>query len=546
MGDTPPPYFTDQSVDAIHSRMAAEVDPLIGVGPGSHWWNATRPAAVVLRMAGADLRTFHARSWVSTATGADLDERVGQAGVTRRAAVKAGIQSPNPNIARITGVAGTIIPAETILTTSSTLAAPGVRFLTPSGAAAVIPGPGILDLEVVAEAGGAAGNIPIGALAAMAAPISGVTGVTNLVAFTGGLDIETDEELRARYYVKVRSPSAGGNIADYQNWALEVPGVGGVSVIPHRDGGGTVSLAIIDSADAPADQALVDATQEYIAPPLVITRQAEDVAVFVASGPGVAGITVDATRADDIGDSRKLAYNAGGYGRLTWSGITPLLVDPISAEILPGVYQFRCRIVVDDAVAGANILSIGVWNVSAAAWAKTRPGGVIDALVNYDAGDLSETYREEIVEFYANAADTLQIIIDRLSAEAARIVWLDQGIIRGTFSMPTGQGRAPVNHRVTVEGGTPIAVALDYTATYAAGYTQSNVDDAIEAAYQAHIRGLAFMPSNDVTLAQVGNVILGVDGVLDYDAPTLLLNGVNANVAIAAQEVAVPGVVTPH
>lgn len=45
-----------------------------------------------------------------------------------------------------------------------------------------------------------------------------------------------------------------------------------------------------------------------------------------------------------------------------------------------------------------------------------------------------------------------------------------------------------------------------------------------------------------VSLARVGNLLLGTDGVEDYSG--LLLNGVSGNMALTEEEIAVTGTVT--
>src|SRR5262249_2386251 len=41
----------------------------------------------------------------------------------------------------------------------------------------------------------------------------------------GGTDDETDDELRARILERIRNPPMGGDLEDYVNWTLRLPGV---------------------------------------------------------------------------------------------------------------------------------------------------------------------------------------------------------------------------------------------------------------------------------------------------------------------------------
>ncbi len=69
-----------------------------------------------------------------------------------------------------------------------------------------------------------------------------IESLTNEKKFAGGVDVETDEELRQRFKKVVNNPSTSGNKAHYETWALEVNGVGRAVVYPLWDGNGTVKV----------------------------------------------------------------------------------------------------------------------------------------------------------------------------------------------------------------------------------------------------------------------------------------------------------------
>jgi uncharacterized phage protein gp47/JayE len=78
--------------------------------------------------------------------------------------------------------------------------------------------------------------------------IDNVTGITASISdiLASGEDLEDDEYLRTRYYSKVRNAGTSGNIHDYRNWALDVPGCGDAKVYPVWDGAGTVKVLVVD------------------------------------------------------------------------------------------------------------------------------------------------------------------------------------------------------------------------------------------------------------------------------------------------------------
>ena len=60
---------------------------------------------------------------------------------------------------------------------------------------------------------------------------------------TAGTDDEVDDNLRDRLAIRVQKQATSGNAYHYEQWALSVPGVGAVKVIPVWDGPNTRLLA---------------------------------------------------------------------------------------------------------------------------------------------------------------------------------------------------------------------------------------------------------------------------------------------------------------
>lgn len=87
----------------------------------------------------------------------------------------------------------------------------------------VAPG-GTVQAEVTAQTSGLAGNV----LDGTSMSIEGLAGVTTAIAdgdITGGIDTESDDELRERVLFRIQNPPMGGSQADYVAWATAVPGV---------------------------------------------------------------------------------------------------------------------------------------------------------------------------------------------------------------------------------------------------------------------------------------------------------------------------------
>jgi uncharacterized phage protein gp47/JayE len=89
---------------------------------------------------------------------------------------------------------------------------------------------------------GAAGNLEAGTRLMLARPLNGVSTDALVVSMDGGVDDETDEELRERVLLRIRQPPMGGAAVDYVHWALAVPGVTRAWCYPLEMGLGTVTI----------------------------------------------------------------------------------------------------------------------------------------------------------------------------------------------------------------------------------------------------------------------------------------------------------------
>lgn len=126
---------------------------------------------------------------------------------------------------------------------------------------------GTLALPVTALAPGAAGNSTAGTALSLTSPVLGVDNQATSGAIEGGVDVESDDELRRRVLEVWASRPQAGTEEDYERWAREVAGItrayalGGVPTL----GQVTVLVVADDDPAGPAPpQALLDAVQAYI------------------------------------------------------------------------------------------------------------------------------------------------------------------------------------------------------------------------------------------------------------------------------------------
>jgi uncharacterized phage protein gp47/JayE len=155
-----------------------------------------------------DFEDMYHSMFVNTAEGVSLDRVVALGGVTRRPATKALIE---------VSVSGTSVevPLGFLMQTAS-----NIQFETIGSGTAVPSGTSVTSRAIVA---GETGVVPAGAINEIVNPVSGITGVNNYLASTGGLPIEADYELRQRY--EDRTESGGSSIAAILNELYQVDGV---------------------------------------------------------------------------------------------------------------------------------------------------------------------------------------------------------------------------------------------------------------------------------------------------------------------------------
>lgn len=190
--------------------------------------------------------------FADTTYGTYLDQRANERGLTRKAAIKAvgSVTFSGPN--------GTVIPAGTEVSTGGESP---IYFAT-TASATIASGTATVAAE--AEVAGESGNVTIGAITLLVGDLVGVVTVTNAAPFDGGVDVESDADLLARYLDTVRKPSTSGNANQYRTWALEVAGISDAKVTPVWNGPGTVKVVLLDDDKTAPSAPKVSEVAAYI------------------------------------------------------------------------------------------------------------------------------------------------------------------------------------------------------------------------------------------------------------------------------------------
>ena len=247
------PFTTDtfdQTRDKYLQAVRNNGKPDAPIGPDSD--NYVRACAYAAVMEGV----YAHQAWIFRQAFDDLcdddvmERRANQLGLFRKPAALAG------GTVRLSGTAGALVAAgQQMLTTQ------GVRYQTT--ALATIGAAGTVDVACIAMLAGLAGNQANNTPVTVDAPPGGVLANATLLTMTSGADVETYEALRTRLMFRRANPPQGGSKADYQLWALAVPGVARALVYPIRRGRGTVDVVPMPATGLPSP-ALVAAVQAYI------------------------------------------------------------------------------------------------------------------------------------------------------------------------------------------------------------------------------------------------------------------------------------------
>lgn len=173
-------------------------------------------------------------SYLATATGDALDNKAADYLVTRKAAVAA---TGTIRVSRPTTGSTLFIPGGWAqLTTKPAPGAASVAIVTTADASLATTDT-FVDIPVQAVVGGVAGNLGAGVVVVPQTALTGVQsdgGIVVQIAMTGGVDAETDDQLRVRVPVEVAG-RVNGTAAALQAAALSISGVTSANVLKAGD-----------------------------------------------------------------------------------------------------------------------------------------------------------------------------------------------------------------------------------------------------------------------------------------------------------------------
>lgn len=338
----------EKQIDEIYQEMLALFCQTSGYAP-----HASCDLAARLYAAAAQIQSlYHQAQWVldqcfpQTAQGIYLEQHAALRGITRSGAARAaGIIrfGTTAAAADLTIAAGTVCLTET-----------GVRFATTEDAV-LRAGAQYVDVPAAALEGGSAGNVAAGTIVILSAIPAGISSCTNPAAFSGGLDSETDEELRLRLLDSYKRLPNGANAAYYEQTALSYADVAAAKAVGRPRGVGSVDVYIATLAGIP-DQELLATMEAYLQEQreisvdlqvLAPTPEKVDISVSILPAEG---ISFDAARAQ-----AETALRAAFTGTLLGQGVTLAYLGDLLYH-LAGVKNYRFIAPTDDVPAADTTL----------------------------------------------------------------------------------------------------------------------------------------------------------------------------------------------
>lgn len=246
--------FSDgNSFNEILERCLARVDNTLDKRQGSIIYDALAPACAELAQCYIALDVYTDQTYLATATGQNLDDRVVDYGLTRYPATKA-----ERYIHVYDGTNNEPMDVEL-----------GTRFSIPNEY-----GGYVFELTEKIETGvyigvcetpGTIGNSYLGYLL----PLTSINNLGRVIIDTTikpGEDEETDDNLRTRALKKINQEAFAGNKAAYIMMVDAIDGVTKCKVFPIWNGGGTVKIAIIAADNSIPTSDFIDEVQTMIDP----------------------------------------------------------------------------------------------------------------------------------------------------------------------------------------------------------------------------------------------------------------------------------------
>ena len=312
--------FENQTYETIRSRILDNTNINIDKREGSFLSNMVSALAEELAKAYINMSDILSLGFIEDTFDTFLDKRVSEFGVYRKEGVKATGEI------KVEGKEGAII-------TNGTLVKANDLYFTVLNDIE-LPTDNVLYVE--ANEVGYKYNLLANTEFELVEKNDKVTKLANETNFSKGVDVESDEDLRKRFIKIVNNPSASGNKAHYEEWALEVDGVGRAIVYPLWNGNGTVKVMIIGNDNKAVSEDIINNCKLHIEENMPIGCQ------LTVTTPTLLNVSIKASielKEGYVLEDVKLDFEAslneylkGVTNELTYSKVYGLLVNHSGVE----------------------------------------------------------------------------------------------------------------------------------------------------------------------------------------------------------------------
>ena len=286
-----------------------------------------------------------------------------------------------------------------------------------------------------------------------------------------------------------------------------------------------------------------------------------DTFVDLISGDTAIGEYLDKV-VEDYGLTRKSAINA--VRKITTSGAVEIgtrwgiedLVYDITELIGSNIYSATCETTGE----AGNTYSGAMENIDNVSGVTAMLGDIITSGEDEESDDdLRERFYTQIqsASTSGNAADYKNWALSVTGVGGTKVfpLWNGNGTVKVVIvdndKQPVDSSQLeataeyietvrPIGAAVTVVSGTAKTVDITATISLASGYALQSVVAAFLELVTEYFKDIAF-EATYVSLARIGTILLGTDGITDYNG--LKLNGSTSNVTLADEEIPVIGTV---
>lgn len=245
--------FEDKTIDALKNEILNNIDLPLAKNEGSVLNMWASGSAVIHAAYYNVLEHIYKTAFIVDLENEMLDKRLADFGYTRKEGTYA------------TGYVTFKAPVGTIIDDGITLLANGIRYNIAELQNGLIEDENVgVTLVVVCEQQGKVGNLNANANWQIENNDRGITEVFNQSELKGGVDAESDDDFKTRFFYSQKYKGTSGNVYDYINWALEVDGVSNARVIPLWAGNGTVKVVVTAKNNKNVNSDVLNKAREYI------------------------------------------------------------------------------------------------------------------------------------------------------------------------------------------------------------------------------------------------------------------------------------------